>query len=205
MSALRARFDDQKVDVMTRKYPTMAVAGPLALALALTLGACGSKDSKDGAPKTAKEVRAEAAKLVKPQPGEYHQVMQIESLDVPGMPKEAAEQVKGMMKAAQEGTFCLTKADADRGFRDMFNEVGKGKGNQCTYSKFDVDGGTLDAQMECQSQQQGKATMKMTGTVTEKGSDVTVAMDTTGGPPPMGTMKMTMHMTTTRLGDCKAQ
>lgn len=171
---------------------------------ALALAGCGSKDSaSDGAPKSAKEVSEQAAKLIKPEPGEYRQVMEIKSFDVPGMPKEATEQMKGMMKAAQEGTFCLTKVDADRGFKDMFNEVGKG--NQCTYSKFDVDGGTLDAQMECQSQQQGKAVMKMTGTVTAKGSDVTVAMDTTGGPPPMSTMKMTMHMTTTRLGDCKAK
>jgi len=194
----------EKVDETMRKYPKMAVAGPLALALALAIAGCGSKDTaKDGEPKSAKEVQQEAAKLVRPEPGEYRQVMEIKSFDVPGMPKEAAEQMKGMMKAAQEGTFCLTKADADRGFKDMFNEVGKG--NQCTYSKFDVDGGALDAQMECQSQQQGKAVMKMTGTVTAEGSDVTVAMDTTGGPPPMSKMKMTMHMTTTRLGDCKAK
>ncbi|AXB75741.1 DUF3617 domain-containing protein [Novosphingobium sp. P6W] len=185
---------------MNGKFGIMAAAGLAALALA----GCGSKDdAKDGAPKSIEQVKKEADKLVKPEPGEYRQVMEIKSLEVPGMPKEAAEQMKGAMKASQEGTFCLTKADADRGFKDMFNDVGKG--NQCTYSKFDVDGGALDAQMECQSQQAGKAVMKMKGTVTEKGSDVTVAMDTNGGPPPMGTMKMTMHMTTTRLGDCKAK
>ncbi|HUD28632.1 MAG TPA: DUF3617 domain-containing protein [Novosphingobium sp.] len=178
------------------------IAGFAALALALALAGCGSKDEAgDGAPKSTEQVKQEAAKLVRPEPGEYRQVVEITRMEVPGMPAEAAEQMKSAMKATQEGTFCLTKADADRGFKDMFNDVGKG--NQCTYSRFDVDGGTLDAQMECQSQQQGKATMKMNGTVSEQGSDITVAMDTTGGPPPMGTMKMTMHMTTTRLGDCK--
>ena len=176
----------------------MAAAGLAALALA----GCGSKDGrKDGTPRSIEDVKQEAAKLDKPLPGEYRQVMEITGLEVPGMPKDAADQMKAAMKAAQEGTFCLTKADADKGFKDMFNDVGKG--NRCTYSRFDVEGGTLDAQMECRSQQQGKAVMKMKGTVGEKGSDVTVAMDTTGGPPPMGTMKMTMHMTTTRLGDCK--
>lgn len=198
----------EKVDPMTRKYPTIALAGPLTLALALALAGCGSKDdaakggaANDGAPKSAEQVKQEAAKLDRPEPGEYRQVTEITGLEVPGMPKEMAEQMKSAVKASQEGTFCLTQADADKGFKDMFNDIGKG--NQCTYSKFDVDGGNLDAQMECQSQQQGKAVMKLKGTVTDKGSDVTVAMDTTGGPPPMGTMKMTMHMTTTRLGDCK--
>jgi hypothetical protein len=182
---------------------------------ALALAGCGSKDDAgkaDGAPKSAAEVKQEAAKLIKPQPGEYRQVTEITSFEIPGMPKEAAEQMKSAIKASQEGRFCLTQADADRGFKDMFNDVGKG--NQCTYSKFDVDGGTLDAQMECQAQpapgapqgaQPQKAVMKMNGALTEKGADITIAMDTTGGPPPMGTMKMTMHMTTTRLGDCKAK
>lgn len=178
------------------------VAGALALAVsALALGGCGSKDDSSNGPKSMEDVKQEAAKLDRPEPGEYRQVMEIKRLEVPGMPKEAADQMQAMMKATQETTFCLTAADADKGFKDMFDGIGKG--SQCTYSKFDVDGGNLDAQMDCQSPQEGKATMKLTGTVTDSGSDVTVAMDTTGGPPPMGTMKMTMHMTTTRLGECK--
>jgi hypothetical protein len=188
---------NKKVGAMTGRFRMTAMVGLAALALA----GCGSKDDAKDGPKSTEQVKQEAAKLIRPEPGEYRQVMEITKLEVPGMPAEGAEQMKSAMKAAQEGTFCLTKADADRGFKDMFNDVGKG--NQCTYSKFDVDGGTLDAQMECQSQQQGKATMKMTGTVAQDGSDITVAMNTTGGPPPMGTMKMTMHMTTKRLGDCK--
>lgn len=185
---------------MKARFMTAALMG----LAAMSLSACGSKDeARDGTPRSLDDIEQEASKLEKPEPGEYRQVMEIKSLEMPGMPPEAAEQMKGMMKASQEGTFCLTKADSDRGFKDMFNDVGKG--NQCTYSKFDVDGGTLDARMECQSQQQGKAVMKMTGTVNAKGANVTVDMDTTGGPPPMGTMKMKMHMITTRLGDCKAQ
>lgn len=176
--------------------------GIIAGLAALALAGCGSKDgAREGTPKSTEQIKQEAAKLEKPRAGEYRQVVEITRLEAPGMPAGAAEQMKAAMKASQQGSFCLTQADADRGFKDMFNDVGKG--NQCTYSKFDVDGGTLDAQMECQSQQQGKAVMKINGTVAEDGSDVTVAMDTSGGPPPMGTMKMTMHMTTTRLGECK--
>lgn len=190
---------------MKAGFRIMATAG--AALAALALAGCGSKDDAGkGEPKSVEEVKQEAAKLEKPEPGEYRQDVQITKFEIPGLPAQAAEQMKAAMETTQKGTFCLTQADADKGFKDMFNNVGKG--NQCTYSKFDVDGGTLDAQMECKSppqgaQQVGTAAIKLNGTVNAKGSDVTVAMDMNGGPPPMGTMKMTMHMVTTRLGDCK--
>lgn len=175
--------------------------GIIAGLAALALAGCGSKDASDDASSSAEQVKLGAAKLEKPQPGEYSQVVEITKLEVPGLPAEASDQMRSALTAAQQGSFCLTKAHADRGYKDMFNDVGQG--NQCTYTRFDVDGGTLDAQMECRSQQQGKATMKMSGTVTRDGSDITVVVDATGGPPPIGAMKMTMHRTTTRLGECK--
>lgn len=178
---------------------------------ALVLAGCGSKDDDgnaggDAVPKSAQEVKQEAAKLDTPEPGQYRQTVEITRLEVPGMPREAAEQMKSMMTARQESTICLTRADAEKGYRDMFKGVGKG--NECSYSKFDVDGGRLDAQMDCRSASegsanQGRSTMTLNGTVRRDGSDVTVDMDTTGGPAPMGSMKMTMHLTTKRLGDCK--
>lgn len=176
------------------------IAHTLMLAAGIAaLAGCGSK-SDDG-PKNVEQVKQEAAKLDTPDPGQYRQTMQITQFDVPGMPKEAAAQMKAMMTKTQENTFCLTKADAEKGFRDMFKDVGKDQ--QCTYSKFDVDGGKLDAQMDCQSKTQGKATMKLNGTVTSSGSDVTVAMDMTGQPAPVQSMKMTMHVASQRVGDCK--
>lgn len=166
----------------------------------LSVGACGSKE-EDSKPKSMEEVKQEAAKLDRPEPGQYKQTIEITRLDVPGMPKEAAEQMKAMMTASQESLICLTKADTEKGFRDMFK--GMGKGNQCSYSRFNVDGGKIDAQMDCASPQEGTATMKINGTVTPGGSDVTIDMDTKGGQQPMSNMKMTMHMTSERVGDCK--
>ncbi|MEE4454525.1 DUF3617 domain-containing protein [Novosphingobium resinovorum] len=187
----------------TMKAP-MTTAVMIAAAGALALAGCGSKeDASDGATRSVEDVQKEAAKLDTPEAGEYRQVVEITRFEVPGMPKEAAEQMKTMMTAGQQSTICLTKEDAEKGYRDMFRNVGKG--DQCSYSKFDVDGGRLDAQMDCQSPQQGKAVMKLNGTVRNDGSDVTVDMDMTGGQAPMRSMKMTMHLTTTRLGDCKVR
>lgn len=186
----------------------MKLAGGIAVfALAMALSACGSKDqapaggTADGGPKTMAQAQEEAKKLDRPEPGEYRQTIEITDLSMPGMDPKQAEAMKKMMKASQQHTFCLTAEDSDKGFKDMFDEVGKG--GQCSYSRFDVSGGTLDAVMNCKSQMEGTSTMALTGTVTASGSDVTVKMDQSGAQNPMGDMKMTMHMTTTRLGECK--
>ncbi|QDK34706.1 MULTISPECIES: DUF3617 domain-containing protein [Sphingomonadaceae] len=168
--------------------------------LALALAACGSKEQKSGEPKTMDEVKEEAAQLQRPRPGQYTQKVEITKMDVPGMPSEAAAQMKTMMAKGQVNQFCLTQAEADKGYRDMFDGIGKGR--ECSYSRFEVDGGKLDAQMECKSADQGTARIQLAGTVSDQGSDVTVDMNMSGGPAPMGEMKMAMHMTTARLGDC---
>lgn len=171
-------------------------------ALALSLAACGKKQESSG-PKSMEEVKQEAAKLDRPSPGQYKQTMEIKKIDVPGMPPEAAGQMKAMMEKSQVREFCLTREDSEKGFRDMFKDMGKRDG-QCTWARFDVSGGQIDAQMECQSTEGGKGVIKLAGTVSETGSDVTMDMDMSGARQPMGNMKMTMHMTTQRLGDCKS-
>lgn len=173
----------------------LGIAGAL-----LSLAACGSKQEASTGPKSMEDVKQEAAQLDRPEPGQYQQSIEITRFEVPGMPPEAADQMKQMMTAKQDTTICLTKADTERGYRDMFKDMGKG--DECSYSRFDVDGGRIDAQMDCKSAQEGSATIKISGTVAPSGSDVTVAMDMQGGQQPMGSMKMTMHMTTRRVGDC---
>ncbi len=177
-----------------------AMAGPAMAGMVLSLSACGSND-EPAAPKSMEEVKQEAAKLERPQPGQYKQTVEVQELEVPGMPKEAADQMKAMMQTAQVREFCLTPADAEKGYRDMFNDVGK-QGEQCTYTRFDVNGGKLDAQMDCKAAQGGTGVIKLNGSVSESGSDVTMTMNATGGQAPMGTMNMKMHMTTQRMGDC---
>lgn len=175
----------------------------LAAAGLMALAACGSKDkpAEDGKPQSEEQVKQEAAKLETPVAGEYRQKVEITRFEVPGLPKEAAEQMKAAMKATQENTICLSQADAEKGYRDMFKNVGQG--NDCAYSKFDVDGGKLDAQMDCKSPQ-GNSKMTLKGMVRSDGSDVTVDVETSGGPAPVNSTKMTMQVTSTRLGDCKA-
>jgi len=184
----------------------VVVAG---LGLALALSACGSKEDKagdaaasseEGASKSVGELQAEAGKLERPEPGKYKQTVEILQMEMPGLPKEAQDQMARMQPKTQVSEICLTEKDTEQGFKDMFKDLGKG--GDCTYDKFNVSGGSLDARMTCQIPQQGKAVMTVNGAASKTGSDVTVAMDMSGGPSPMGNMKMKMHMTTERIGDC---
>lgn len=187
-----------------KRYATIA-----AIALAVLAAGCGAKDDKSkdagteagSAARSQEEIRQEAAKLDKPRPGKYRQVSEVKQIDVPGLPSQMADQMKSTLQKSQVNEFCLTSAEAEKGYRDMFHDVGQNR--ECTYSRFDVDGGKLDAQMECTSKEGGKAVLTLGGTVAEDNSDITVKMDMTGDAQVGGQMKMTVHVNTKRIGDCQ--
>ncbi|MCT2398119.1 DUF3617 domain-containing protein [Novosphingobium mangrovi (ex Huang et al. 2023)] len=194
-------------DVSMAKAMRKGAVAALLTAAMLPLAACGSKEeaasenaASSGEAKSIEEVQSAAGKLERPRPGSYKQTIEILDMQIAGLPEGMAEQMKTMGPKAQTHTICITDEDTDKGYKDMLQNVGKG-GN-CTYSKFDVSGGKLDARMHCTMPDSGEATMTMNGTVSETGSDVMIGMNTKGGQAPMGDMKMTMHLTTERVGDC---
>lgn len=175
-------------------------------AMLLPLAACGSKESAEdtaaasGEEKSVEEVKREADKLIKPKPGAYKQTIEMVDMQVPGLPPEAAEQMKAMTAKVETHTICITDEDAENSFKDMFDNVGKGE--ECQFNRFNVVGGKLDAEMTCATPDSGQATMSMNGTVTETSSDIMVGMDMKGGEGPMANMTMKMHMTSERTGEC---
>jgi len=185
----------------------LAGVGMLALAPAVLLAGCsksspegGNAANPDTGPKTIEQVQKEASKIDRPKPGRYEQIVEIKSVEMPGAPKELAEQMKKALTKTAPSTYCLTQEQADKGWRDMFREGGPAK--SCTYKRFDVSGGRIDAQMECSTNGEGKATMTMSGTVGPTGSEVNMDMASSGGQGPMSGLNMKMHMKTTRVGDC---
>ena len=169
------------------------------LALPLALSAC---DKPDKGPKTLDQAKAEARQLERPQPGEYRQTTRITRFEVPGAPREMVERIRTMMQG-QGGnlTYCLTQADSDKGFEEMFK---KGREGDCTYERFDASANTIVAVMVCKSGPGGTARMTMTGTVESTGSKVKVDVDQTNPKTPMGNAKIGMELETRRLGDCPA-
>lgn len=176
------------------------VAQAVAGAAALMLVGCGSSGNESEKPPTAEQAKEAAARLKRPQPGEYRQTMEITRFEIPGMTAESVAQFKTMLAKVPASTYCLTEADADKGFKDMLDNLPGD--TQCSYSRFDVDNGRLDAQMECRDASGATAKASMTGKIGPQGSDVNLDMEQ--AMPNMGDRKaqMSMHMQTVRLGDC---
>lgn len=180
------------------KTPPLLLAAAL-LALPLALSAC---DKADKSPKTMDEAKQEAAQLDRPKPGLYKQAMTITKFEIPGAPPEVAQQIQTAMQKAQEHEFCMTKEMADQGFRDMFDKIGKD--GECTYDRFDVSGGKIDAALKCQNAAEGTGLITIAGKVSAEGSDVNVAVEQQGGHAPMKNTKIAMHVVSQRVGDCPA-
>lgn len=165
----------------------------------LALGAC---DGADKGPKTLDEARAEAKQLERPDPGQYRQTTRFTKFEVPGAPPQMAEQIKGMMNAKGEtSTYCLSKADSEKGFEEMFKKVGDG---ECKYDRFDATASTIDAILVCNAGPGGSARLAMNGTVSRTGSEVKVDVVQRNDKSPMGNATIAMEISSKRIGDCPA-
>lgn len=175
-------------------------AAPLA---ALLLAGCGDEP---GEPKTADEVIEASRELTKPRPGQYVSSTEVIDFSVPGLPPEQAEQMKAMMggMAAEETSYCLTPAEAEKGFEDAVRKMGEGgtDGMNCEFNRFDVSGDGLDAELACTGPQGMNATMKMDGTMAAESSTMHMEMTQKAAQIPGGEMSIEMRMKSRRVGEC---
>jgi len=171
----------------------------LAATALLALAAC---DSADKGPKTLDQAKAEAKQMERPEPGQYSQTTKFTKFDVPGAPPAMAEQIKGMMQDKGETTtYCLSKADSEKGFEEMFKKVGEG---ECKYERFDATSSSIDAVLVCETGPGGSARLAMNGTVSKTGSDVKVDVQQKNDKSPMGNANLAMEVSSKRIGDCPA-
>ena len=164
----------------------------------LALSAC---DKADKGPKSMEQAKKEAAQLQRPDPGQYKQTTKITKFEVPGAPPEMVAQIRKMMEG-QGGNleYCLSKADTEKGFAEMFK---KGTQGDCTYDRFDASANTIDAIMTCKAGEGGTAKMTMNGTVSSTGSKVNVNVEQKNEKSPMGNANIAMELETKRIGDCR--
>jgi hypothetical protein len=169
---------------------------------ALALAACSSGDPDadgDGAISMSEAAEeAERSGLIRPDPGMYRVEMAVLEVDLPGAPPQAIEMMKDMM-GGQSHQYCLTAEDAEKGFEEMARQSQDG---ECTFERFDADGGDIDARMVCELEGQGTTTMTMTGSATRTSSQMEMTMQ--GDVPGMGESTMKMRSTQQRIGDCEA-
>jgi hypothetical protein len=177
----------------------LIIAMPLIAALALA----GCNKEPEG-PKTAEQVKDQASAIVKPQPGQYRTTMKITNFSIPGMPADKAAQMKGMFSASGKSTeFCLSPADADKGFEEFSKRMAQGK---CSFDQFNATSGTLDAKMTCQTGQGMTGTYEMHGSFSATGSKMAMKVNQSApgqmaGMPGAG-MMMEAEVTNERIGNC---
>ncbi|MEC9068044.1 DUF3617 domain-containing protein [Pelagerythrobacter marinus] len=169
---------------------------------ALALAACSSEPDE---PKTAEEVIAAADKLTKPRPGLYRSTAEIVEFDIPGIPPEQAARMREMAAGlrGEEHTQCVTREQADEGFRRVVRDLGEGdRGVSCDFSSFEADGSDLDAALTCTGPGGVNAQMTIDGTVAPESSRMRMEIRQEAAAIPGGEMRMTMEVESERVGDC---
>ncbi|MEM9501208.1 MAG: DUF3617 domain-containing protein [Pseudomonadota bacterium] len=154
-------------------------------ALGVALSACSGGDTvstadadadSDGSVSLNEAAQVAEASGIKPQPGKYRITSDM-----------------GGMKTNVE--YCLTPEEAAGGFEDLMQE---GQQGDCSYEKFELAGGELDALLVCDADG-GQMRMAMAGDVSPTSSDLEMTMSGS-----MGGMNVDMTMKTQqeRIGDC---
>ena len=171
---------------------------PLLLAGALLAGCdAGPEVEADNASigEVADKVRAAGGDELRVRPGKWVSEVALESIDIPGMPPAAAEQIKATMaKAASGHEVCLTADQAKRPGEDFF----AGSDGNCRYEKFVMDGGKLNGTMRC-GQQGAAQVIRFDGNYSPESYEMSMSSTVDGGASPM---TMAMRVKSRRVGDC---
>ena len=171
----------------------------LACALALPIAACGSKPAVDeqnaSVEEVAEKVREASSDEGLLRPGKWQTSVKIEAMDMPGMPPEAAEQMKRMFAQTQSTESCLTPEEAKQPKGDFF-----GANENCRYDHFRMGDGKIDAAMRC-TQAGASQTMEMSGNYSRDSYEMRMKSRMEGGPAG-GPMTMQMKVEANRIGEC---
>lgn len=184
----------------------MRTAPFAALALmSLAVTACGKSDSN--AVKLENASLAEVAEATKAgggadefQPGQWKTTTEIVSIDMPGMPKEVADQMGKSIAQASASEHCMTPEEAKKPSEALARDNG-----ECRFETFSMSGGKLDAKMRCQpAGQPGTMEMAMAGTYKPDRYEATADMKISQPGAQGKEMTMKIKTVSERIGDCKA-
>ncbi len=169
------------------------------------LVACGGGSSADAdgdGEITMAEAAAKTEDMVRPQPGKYRATVEFVDVEMPGAPQQVQDMMRSMFdRGPQTHEYCLTAEEAEQGFEEMARQSQE-SGSDCTFEKFEAEGGSIDAIMNCNAEGQGAARMTLQGTGGETSSQMTMTM--VGEGPDGQSMEMTMKSSQERIGDCDA-
>lgn len=179
---------------LLRRSTLLAAAACVALAGCSDAGTDSVEAEKgESAASVAKKV---ANSDVRPSPGRWESEMKIEKMEIPGMPPEVQKMMEAQIAKVQKSSSCLTKEEAEKMDGEFFQP---GNEEDCTYDKFKMADGKLDAVMKCTA---GGRTQNMTmkGTYSDQAYTMNVTAD--GEIEAGKTMNMAMSISSKRTGEC---
>lgn len=129
-------------------------------------------------------------------PGKWRHKVSLEEMTAPGMPPDAAAQLRGM---GGERTYesCLTEEQAQQPGGDFFAQ----NNNQCRYEHFTMKGGDIDAKMRC-GEGEVSQVMEMEGSYSPDSYEMRMTTSLEGAPEPVSGMRMRMRVDAQRVGEC---
>lgn len=181
----------------------------LAAATVLALAGCDRKadgdaavsltnaSQQDVADKVAAAAGGENAMMV--EPGRWEGVVRIEEIDIPGLPPQARDQMKAQMGRDNSFVSCVTEEDV-KAKKAFF--TGAARDKSCTYDRFTMAGGRIDAAMKCDRGGDGVMAMTMNGRYAPQSYEMAIASKGQGEGP-MAKMSMKMSVSAKRVGACK--
>ena len=162
------------------------------------ISACSKEpevEAKNASVAEVAEQVAASGSAVKMKAGKWQTTAKVESVD--GLSGPAADAMKQAMANAPVQSFevCMTEADVNKPSGDMFNKSMQ----NCTYDRFTMGGGKLDAKMTCTMNGQSVVST-LDGTF---GAErYTVVSNTEMEQPGVGKITTRTRMESKRIGDC---
>jgi hypothetical protein len=170
------------------------------LAAALPLAACNNQPSVSVQNASVGEVASKVAEAHGSgnfvNPGKWVSNVAVEEMSIPGMPPQAAAQMKAMTGRAHVTQSCLTPEQVKQPKADFFGTAEK----NCRYDHFTMAGGKIDAALTC-TREGTTQNMQMAGTYSPDAYSMVMTMSSSGAGPMSG-MKMRSHVEAKRVGPC---
>lgn len=176
---------------------------PMLLILSLAcLSACSKEPSVTADNASMEEVATKVLEAggggYQMKPGEWVSEARLDTVDIPGMPPQAAAHMKEMMAKQVSGEkFCLTPEQASKPSAEFFSGLQSG----CSYDHFEMAGGKLSGTMRCG---EGGASQVIKFNGTYSAEQYEMHMDSTMSGGSQGPMRMAMTIASKRIGDCSS-
>ncbi len=129
-------------------------------------------------------------------PGLWRTTTTIQQVDIPGLPAEVADMMRGRMMRSHSSEQCVSADDLNPD-SSLFADD---NAENCEYRDFTYAGGRMNVVLVCSAGGAGQMTMRLSGTGGPSSYESDYNVEFTGGQ--MGSMTMQGVSSGERVGDC---